>query len=219
MLSTILSRKQMAHSEGVIEWRGEGWVKGLFTKEQRWLEKQTPDGPQWRARNRGRAGCALTSPWPEGPGESCRYQSQKRAIWRKLEQRKALMLAWVWRGGSPGRPLSLVTLRNSVASPVSTPTSPHGQTPRAESRMTRAEGWFRGQAENILHPWKIRKTRPLQKKIQQTFFQCKPGICPITSSSPSPLLLTCSSLLVVRETRATVSSGWGNISRRILRRF
>lgn len=50
------------------------------------------------------------------------------AVWQKLEQRKALMLAWVWRGGSPGRPFSLVTLRNSVASPVSTPASPHGQT-------------------------------------------------------------------------------------------
>lgn len=32
----------MAHSEGMI---GEGSVKGLFTKEQRWSEKQTPDGP------------------------------------------------------------------------------------------------------------------------------------------------------------------------------
>ena len=117
------------------------------------------------------------------------------------------MLAWVWRGGSPGRPLSLVTLRKSVASPASTPASPHGQTPREESWMTRAESWFRGQAENILHTWKICKTRPLQKKIQQTFFQCKPGTCPITSSSPSPLLLTFSCLLAVRETRATVLDG------------
>lgn len=63
------------------------------------------------------------------------------------------------------------------------------------------------------------KDQTFAKENPQTLFQCKPAICPITSSSPSALLLTCSSLLAVRETRATVSSGWGNISRRILRRF
>lgn len=148
----------------------------------------------------------------EARGESS-YQNQKRAqlqdraVRQKLEQRKAVVFPQVWHRGDPGRPLCLAALRNPAGSPLHTPANLPGQTPRAESRVRRAESCFRGKAENILHSWKICKTRPLQEKSKQTFFQCKPGICPITSSSvcrdwltsPSPLLLMCGSLLAVRE--------------------
>ena len=65
----------MACSEGVI---GEGWVKGLFAKEQRWSEKQTSDGPT-AEQETGQGRMCPRHPTAWGARGKSGYQSQKRA--------------------------------------------------------------------------------------------------------------------------------------------